>query len=568
MHPLLKRLLSRAALGASALALLTGLAAVPTAEAVVTSAQPWVTGNPTFKAPSARPAQLGVVYQGTWNLLTTAQRGKVLDDLAAAGVGWVVMDLGWTSLQPTSASAYSMGDVAEWDRQIGEVRARGLKVLALFQHAPKWASGTSNRNGRPKDPNQYATAAAWVAKRYDGKTVPGLQIDAMQLWNEPNLEGYWASSPTASRVSSFAALIKAAGPAVKKANPNITVVAGGVSAVDVAWFTEFYKTAGVIGTYDAVGIHPYQSPGDATPETYDAKWGMYYMRHITALDSLMASKKDAAKIWATEFGWSAHANKSSPAARARGVTEAQQADYLLRSMSVFASVPRVQAAFWYSSITTSTGDVQFDNYGLLRQDLSRRPVYYALKCAASKICGPTTTKDSVAEAPTTGTLLPAGSTWSYNSAGTDLGTAWRTETYDSSKWSTGAAQLGYGDGDEKTAIPSGSSSSRPMTSYFRRTFSVSSASGVAQLRLKAIVDDGAAVYLNGTEIWRNNLPSGTLSYGTKASAYVAGSAESAWNTVDLPATALKTGTNTIAVEVHQDSATSSDLSFDLSLEAR
>ena len=541
-----------------------------TASAAPTPA-PWVTGNPTFTKPAARPAELGVVYQGTWNIMSATQRGQVLDNLARAGVGWVTLDLGWKSLQPTSRGSYSMGDVAEWDRQVTEVRSRGLKVLALFQGAPRWASGTTSKNGRPKDPKDYANAAAWLAKRYNGSTVSStLRIDAIQLWNEPNLNDFWAPEPASTRVSSFANLVKVAGPAVRRANPTMKVVAGGLTSVDTKWYSEFVKTSGVIGTYDALGVHPYQSPGDATPEAYDASWGQYYMRHLSVLDSLMTSKKDPAKIWATEFGWSTHGNTSSTPGYARGVSEAQQADYLLRSMPVLAATKRVQAAFWYAAVTTSNGsaqyDIQYDNYALLRKDYSRKPAYYALKCAASGVCGRGTAAVAAPTTTTSRSLLGTGSTWSYRDDGRNLGTAWRTPSYDQTGWARGAARLGFGGDGEKTRLRSAGWSSHPTTTYFRTTFDAgSSASAVNGLRLKALVDDGAVVYLNGKEIWRTNLPSGTISSSTPASTAVGGTAEQTWKSVSLSDSALRSGKNFLAVEVHQVRTTSTDLSFDLSL---
>jgi polysaccharide biosynthesis protein PslG len=529
----------------------------------------WVSGEPTYTAPSDRPDYVGVVYQGTWNILSDSGRAKVLDRLAQAGVTWIKMDLGWKSLQPSNASSYSSGDLAAWDKQIREVRARGFKILAQFNWAPAWASGTSNRNGRPKDPNQYATAAAYVAKRYNGSLSSSLKIDAMELWNEPNLSDSWNPSPSSTRVSSFAELIKKAGPAIKKANPNMTVVTGGLTAVDTDWISEFYKTSGVIGTYDALGVHPYQSPGDASPETYDASWGKYYMKHLAQLDKLMSSKGDGAKIWATEFGWSSHSNSSSTPGWARGVSEAKQAEYLVRSMPVMGAVSRVKAAFWYASVTTSNGDVQYDNYGILRKDLSRKPVWYGLRCAAAGVCGPNSSSSTPSS--TTGkTLITAGSRWWYNDKGVDLGKAWRSDSYDQSAWPMAPAQLGYGDGDEKTVVSYGSSASnkRPTT-YFRLYFDAgSSLSGINGLRLSALIDDGAKVYLNGTEIWRYNLTSGTVGYSTLAKTAIGGSAEKTWLSADVSSSLLKPSWNLLAVEVHQASLSSSDLSFDLKLTTR
>ena len=110
------------------------------------------------------------------------------------------------------------------------------------------------------------------------------------------------------------------------------------------------------------------------------------------------------------------------------------------------------------------------------------------------------------------------------------------------------------------------SSKKPITYYFRRSFDAGgSVSDVTALALRAIVDDGAVVYLNGQEIWRFNLPAGEITATTRAVTAIAGSDESRWRTVELPAGALRAGENVIAVEVHQDLPGSSDLSLNLDL---
>ena len=568
--------------------------------AVTAEASARTTSTSVFTAPTARPNELGVVYQGTWNIMNATQRGQVLDDLKESGVTWVTMDMGWINLEPNGPGQYSASGIAEWDKQVTEIRARGLKIMSIFQRAPQWASGTTNRNGRPKDPAAYANAAAYVAKRYNGSTVsPTLRIDAIQLWNEPNLPLYWNPEPSTTKISSFATLVKTAGTAVKKANPAMKVVAGGVNSVDTGFYNEFVKTPGVIGTYDAFGVHPYQSPGDATPEAYDAKWGLYYMRHLGALDALMTTKNDPAKIWATEFGWSTHANTSTTPNWALGVSEAQQADDLVRSMPVMAATKRVEAAFWYAAVTTSSGsdigDVQFDNYALLRKDYSRKPAYYAMKCAAAGICGGTSTATRPTPPPTTPPtpptnptppptnptppptaskplvkrLVTGGSSWRYQDDGKKPKRGWTGPRYSDKGWTNGRGELGYGDGGEKTVLKSAKKAKRPITTYFRRTFDAGTdVSGVKGLRLRTLVDDGAAVYLNGHRIWLTNLPDKPLDYRTRALKPVEGAAEVRWTQVDLPATRLRKGKNFLAVEVHQQRAASSDVSFDLALETR
>ena len=70
-------------------------------------------------------------------------------------------------------------------------------------------------------------------------------------------------------------------------------------------------------------------------------------------------------------------------------------------------------------------------------------------------------------------LLPFGSTWKYRDNGSNQGTAWRAAAFDDSAWSSGPAELGYGDGDESTVVSYGpSATAKYITTYFRKTFSL------------------------------------------------------------------------------------------------
>ena len=163
-------------------------------------------------------------------------------------------------------------------------------------------------------------------------------------------------------------------------------------------------------------------------------------------------------------------------------------------------------------------------------------------------------------------LVPAGSTWRYLDDGSNQGTAWQTLAHDDGGWTTGRAQLGYGDGDEATVVGyGGNADAKYTTTYFRRTFSVTNPADVASLSLRLWRDDGAVVYLNGTEVFRTNMPAGTISHATRASTVIMGANESAFVSAALSASLLVAGSNVIAVEVHQSDAASSDLSFDLEL---
>jgi hypothetical protein len=163
-------------------------------------------------------------------------------------------------------------------------------------------------------------------------------------------------------------------------------------------------------------------------------------------------------------------------------------------------------------------------------------------------------------------FIPAGSAWRYLDDGSDQGTAWRSSGFDDSSWQGGAAQLGYGGNGEVTTLDYGGiSTNKHITYYFRRLFVVDDPARYLGLVLRLLRDDGAVVYLNGNELRRDNMPGGPVSHLTWASAAVGGADETTFYATQEPLAGLASGTNVLAVELHQAAPTSSDLGFDLEL---
>jgi secreted PhoX family phosphatase len=160
------------------------------------------------------------------------------------------------------------------------------------------------------------------------------------------------------------------------------------------------------------------------------------------------------------------------------------------------------------------------------------------------------------------------SIWLYHDKGQDLGTNWKNAAFDDSGWDFGPAVLGYGDPVATTLSYGSNSSSKQPTSYLRRAFNVTNAALYDTLVFNIRRDDGAVVYLNGVEQFRTNMPAGAITYNTWATATVDGVNETAYFTYKVPATQLVNGLNVLAVEMHQDRASSSDITFDLEMQGQ
>ena len=57
-----------------------------------------------------------------------------------------------------------------------------------------------------------------------------------------------------------------------------------------------------------------------------------------------------------------------------------------------------------------------------------------------------------------------------------------------------------------------------MTTYYRTHFQVADAKALKGINVKYLADDGAVVYINGVEVDRTRMGSGTVSYATRADA--------------------------------------------------
>ena len=173
---------------------------------------------------------------------------------------------------------------------------------------------------------------------------------------------------------------------------------------------------------------------------------------------------------------------------------------------------------------------------------------------------------SVPTPPTSVTLLAAGSAWRYLDNGVDQGSAWRSNSFNDISWKNGAARLGFGgDGEVTTINRTNANGSTNITFYFRRAFYVPDPSLVQSLQARLIRDDGAVIYLNGGEVWRDSMPAGPPTFQTLASATIGGAGETTFLVNSLNPTALIAGWNTLAAEIHQVTNTSSDVSFDFEL---
>jgi len=184
---------------------------------------------------------------------------------------------------------------------------------------------------------------------------------------------------------------------------------------------------------------------------------------------------------------------------------------------------------------------------------------------------------SPANPPQPVALVARGAVWKYYDLGHEPGAQasrlWSSPLYDDTAWPSGPAMLGFPGNDNANAVAtqtrrfvSGNSGPQVTTTYFRHAFNVAALPSGAVFNMTLLRDDGLVMYLNGVEIFRDNMPAGPVTYGTHAPRVVGAPEQNTYypHTLDI-AHLLQPGVNTLAIELHQCNDTSTDLYLDLDL---
>lgn len=324
-----------------------------------------------FSGGSAQAAETGVVINGQEGLSP-----QVVDDVAGLGVGWVREFVPWNAFEP-GRGRLNEADVDALETALGALPQR-MKVILDVVNTPQWESGSTNAAMPPRNPADYARFLGTMVKRFAGR------VAAWEIWNEEDASLWWASGPDPA---AYAALLKAAYPAVKSADPRATVVLGGLTGNDYEFLSQLYAD-GVKGYFNAVGVHtdsicetssPYEILRNGRTDQRINRWSFLGYRTV---HEVMLAHGDDSPIWMTELGWSTDTQTCDSGAWAgqkpAGVSSAQQATFLLQAYHCLAQDPYVQVGIWFGLQDTEPFGSPRGSYGLLESNLVPKPSYEAL----------------------------------------------------------------------------------------------------------------------------------------------------------------------------------------------
>lgn len=324
---------------------------------------------------------LGVVVDGALIGTDAARYEGEFDRMAAAGVESVRTAFYWNEVQPyPDAATVPQGqggslrsvagvptDFSRLDQFVAAAAKRRLKVLPVVHRTPAWAALSPNDLASgPTDETAYAAFLTALVKRYgprgslwrERKGLPRVPIRDWQIWNEPDLLGYWNVQPFAP---TFVPLLRRADRALKAADPGSRTILAGLTNRSFISLRRIYQ-AGGRGSFDAVALHPYtDKPRDV-------------VRLVELSRAEMNRRGDRRlPVWVTELSWPAALGKvRSP--RGFETTDRGQVIRMREGIRLLAAARRrlrIERVMWYTWLSSARGENVFEYAGLRRESSGR-----------------------------------------------------------------------------------------------------------------------------------------------------------------------------------------------------
>jgi hypothetical protein len=280
---------------------------------------------------------------------------RELEAMHEAGIGWVRFDFDWIYVEPSQGN----WDFSMYDHAVEEARSYGIRILGIIGSCPPWANGGQDWNYPPVDMAAWRDYVQRVVSRYQGT------VAAWEVWNEENIHAFWQPAPDAA---AYVELLRNASQVIRGADPAAKIVMGGVAGLGSDYLDASLR-AGAAEYIDAIAIHPYPETlyfGNYSPQEANCRYIVNWLR--TWLLPQYTTKQ--LELWITEVGWTT-STLSPP-----GVSEENQADYMLRTLINYASMDGVDKIFYYDMWDESGWAWDpMSNYGLLHYDFSPRLSY-------------------------------------------------------------------------------------------------------------------------------------------------------------------------------------------------
>lgn len=327
---------------------------------------------------------------------------EILDEVRELDVSWVKLTVNWRDVELTPGNL----NLDVYDRAISALNGEGRSVMLTLTTAPDWARPSAtefvlslSQYGPPDDPSTFGTFAALIAERYKG------QVQAYEIWSEPNLRRSWLESTTSTREDarlssvSYIELLSIASAAIRDVDPSAKIISAGLAptgltsvqnSISDRVFLRDMLQKGVLYLVDGIGVEPdgFANPPDSICcelkdgiSTHYEQSEFYFLNTLYDYRALIdETGGNITPLWVTRFGWGTSEGNTLVTPNMDEnpfltyTDQAEQAQYTLRAFELGEELGYVGPMFVYNlnGCVVSLSEACF--YSLLTTDGTPREV--------------------------------------------------------------------------------------------------------------------------------------------------------------------------------------------------
>ncbi len=291
----------------------------------------------------------------------TASHARTLDLMQKAGISRIRDEIYWWNVEKTKGQLVIPPQVIQ---NVENTLAKGMELMIILDYGNKFYDNEQAPH-TPESREAFARYCYTVASTFKGK------IKYYEIWNEPNLAGFWSPAPDAE---AYAQLLETAYTACKSADPDCVIIGGVTSGVDIDFLEKVFN-AGGIQFMDKLSVHPYRGTAPEEGESLRVQ--------LDKVSGLIEKYKKPLPLWISEMGYPTHTGPN-------GHSESRQADYLARCYLAALGSGKIESFFWYWFGPDGPDEhYSEDRFGMVRNDWTLKPSYQAYQTLVSHFSGAT-----------------------------------------------------------------------------------------------------------------------------------------------------------------------------------
>ncbi len=296
---------------------------------------------------------------------------RTLTMVREMGSLWIVEYFPWAYREPSSGRF----DWSHSDVVINHAERQGLKIIARLGFVPTWARpDDSAASYLPRD--NYPAFANYVRACVDRY---GAHIEAIIIWNEPNLALEWGFQPLDP--AGYTDLLRISYQQAKQANANVLVLGGALAptlappgdaqALNDLLYLQAMLDAGAGEAMDGLSVHAYgwSFPADDPPDPQVVNF-----RRTELVRELMVDNGYAdLPIYITEGGWNDHPRWT------RAVKPAQRIEYTVRAYQLATEWEWAEVVALWAFRYPWPSRTYLDYFTFVTPEFDPKPIYFEVQ---------------------------------------------------------------------------------------------------------------------------------------------------------------------------------------------